>query len=148
MSPQAYIPTMLARISQPRREARLLLALDTSQLELCISHSTPSPQNRFFAWQGAAEDDGERTARFTHSLHLQPDRLQMSPSGSTAGRLHRHPERHRVLQTSVSVKHHLSSIFPAHPRSLARCLSRALRQLRGSASAYAALRVSAFRKSS
>ena len=35
----------------------------------------------------------------------------------------------------VPVERQFSCIFPAHPRPLARCLSRALRQLRGSASA-------------
>ena len=42
----------------------------------------------------------------------------------------------RHLQPGVSVKRHLSRICPCLTRSLARCLSRALRQLRGSASHY------------
>ncbi len=41
-----------------------------------------------------------------------------------------------LVQTGVSVKRHLSRIRPCLTRSLARCLSRALRQLRGSASHY------------
>jgi hypothetical protein len=126
VSQQTYIPTTLARTSQSRREAGLLLVLAFPHLEARISPSTPSPKDRFFAWQGT-EDDGERTTWFIHSLLLQPNRWPASPSGSTAVRLHWRPERDGSLQTGVSVKRHLSRIFPTHPRSLARCLSRALR---------------------
>jgi len=118
MSRQAHIPTTLARTSQQQGEAGLLLALATPQLGLCSSPSTLSPKDRFFARQDT-EDDGERAAWFTHSLLLQPDRWQESTSGSTAVWLHRHPERHAPLLTSVSIERHLSRIFPARPRSLA-----------------------------
>ncbi len=39
-----------------------------------------------------------------------------------------------ALQSGVSIERQFSRIFPAHPRSLARCFSRARRELRGSAS--------------
>lgn len=118
---RAQTRRMLTRVSQPQRAASLLLVPSVPELELCNAPSIPSPQNRFFAWQ-AEEDDGERKAWFTHSLLLQPNQWQASTSGSTTVRLHRHPERHRVLQAGVSVKRHLSRIFPAHPRSLASVL--------------------------
>jgi len=111
---RAQTRTMLTRTSQPRRAASLLLTPAAPELGLCNSPSIPSPQNRFFAWQGA-EDDGERTAWFTHCLLLQPDWWETRGYGPTAVRLHRHPERHAVLHASVSVKRHPSSYFPCSP---------------------------------
>jgi hypothetical protein len=54
VSPQAQqLQTILARISQPRRQAGHLLTLAASGLEPCISPSIPSPKDRFFAWKYA-----------------------------------------------------------------------------------------------
>jgi hypothetical protein len=53
VSSQAQLQTILARTSQPRREAGLLLPLAASGLEPCISPSTPSPKDRVFAWEYA-----------------------------------------------------------------------------------------------
>ena len=115
MSRCAQTRTILTRTSQLRRAASLLPASTAPELEPCNSPSIPpSPKDRFFAWQGV-EDDGKRTAWFTHSLLLQPGQWQASTSGPTAVRLHRHPERHGVLHASVSVKHHPSSYFPCSP---------------------------------
>jgi hypothetical protein len=111
---RAQTRTILTRTSQPRRAASLLLAPTTPALELCSSTSTSSPKHRFFTWQGA-EDDGERTVWFTHSLLLQPDWWQARGYGPAAVRLHRHPERHAVLHASVSVQRHPSSYFPCSP---------------------------------
>ena len=118
MSRQALTQTTRARTSQARREADLLLAFAVPALVRRISPPTPSPVDRLFAWRGP-EDDRKRTARLTHPLILAPDLWQVSPNGSTTVRLHRHPKRHRVLQTGVSIERHLSRIFPARPRSLA-----------------------------
>jgi len=118
---QAHTQTTLARISQARREAAFLLAFAAHELERRISPSTPSPKERFFAWQGT-ENNRERKARLTHPLLLEPEWWQVSPNGSVTVRLHRHPERHRVLQTGISIERHLSRIFPAPPRSLASVL--------------------------
>jgi hypothetical protein len=126
MSRQADTQTLPARTSRSWTGAGPLLALAASELEPRISPSTQSLEDRFFACQDA-EDNGERTVRLPHSLLLQPERWRVDVDSSAAVRLHRHPERDGSLQTGVSVKHHLSRIFPAHPRSLARCLSRALR---------------------
>jgi hypothetical protein len=52
-----------------------------------------------------------------------------------------------TLQMIVAVEHQFSCIFPAHPRSLASVLIPRPAARRVSASAYAALRVSAFKKS-
>ena len=52
-----------------------------------------------------------------------------------------------TLQMIVAVEHQFSCIFPAHPRSLASVLIPRPSARRVSASAYAALRVSAFKKS-
>ena len=147
MSRRAQTRTTLTRTSQSRRAASLLLALTAPELEPCNSPSIPpSPKDRFFAWQGV-EDDGKRTAWFTHSLLFQPGQWQASTSGPTAVRLHRHPERHGVLHASVSVKRHLSSYFPCSPSVTrfgaypAPCGTARL------CFGFAALRVSAFRKS-
>ena len=43
----------LTRTSQSRREAGLLLAFAAPGLEPCSSPSTPSPKDRFFAWEDA-----------------------------------------------------------------------------------------------
>jgi hypothetical protein len=120
VSSPVQVRTILMRTSQLWRGAGLLPALAATKLEQHNSPSTMSPQGRSFAWRG--EDDRELTARFPHSLLLQPEPWQATASGSTAVRLHRCPERHRVLQTGVSIKRHLSCIFPAHPRSLASAL--------------------------
>jgi hypothetical protein len=121
MSRQALTQTTLARTSQTRREADLLLAVAVPELVRRISPPTPSPVDRLFAWRGA-EDDRERTEGLTHPLLFEPDRWQLSPNGSITVWLHRHPEYHQVLQTGVSIARHLSCIFPAPPRSLASVL--------------------------
>ena len=147
MSRCAQTRTILTRTSQLRRAASLLPASTAPELEPCNSPSIPpSPKDRFFAWQGV-EDDGKRAAWFTHSLLLQPGQWQASTSGPTAVRLHRHPERHGVLHASVSVKHHPSSYFPCSPSVTrfgaypAPCGTARL------CFGFAALRVTAFRKS-
>ena len=114
MSQRAHIQAIQSHTSQPLREAGLLLALTTPELELCISPSTSSPRHRFFAWQGA-EDDGGWTVWLTHCLLLQPDWWETRGYGPTAARLHRHPERDQALHASVSVKRHPSSYFPCSP---------------------------------
>lgn len=116
MIQQALMP---ARISQSWGEASLPLALTTPAVERCSSPSTPSPESRSFAWRASEDDAGQSAAQLTHSLLLHSGHRQVSTDGSTTVRLQRHPERHRVLQTSVSVNSHLPSIFPACPRSLA-----------------------------
>jgi hypothetical protein len=121
MSRRAHTQTTLARNSQARREADPLLAFAAPALKRRISPSTPSPKDRSFAWRGA-EDARGRTAWLALSLLLEPDLWQVSPIGPITVWLHRHPERHRVLQTGVSIERHLSRIFPAHPRSLASVL--------------------------
>jgi hypothetical protein len=110
------IPT---RISQPWGEASLPFALTAPASERCSSSSTPSPKATSFAWRDSEGDAGQSAVRFTYSLRLQTEWGETTGYVSTAIRLQRHPERHRVLQTSVSVKRHLSRIFPTHPRSLA-----------------------------
>ena len=147
MSRRAQTRTILTRTSQLRRAENLLPAPTALELELCNnSPSIPSPKNRSFAWQ-AAEDDGERMVWFTHSLLLQQDRWRTRAYSSAAVRLHRHPERHAVLHASVSIKRHPSSYFPCPPSVTrfgaypAPCGTARL------CFGFAALRVSAFRKS-
>ncbi len=87
-----------------------------------------------------AESDAEiQTVCFTHSLLLQPGNWQTTDYGSTAVRWRWRPSID-ALQTDVSIVRHFSRIFPAHPRSLARCLSRARRHS-AFCFGYAALRV-------
>ncbi len=113
--------TILPRTSQPHRGTGLLLAPSALELEPCNSHSTPSPKTRPSAWQGTEDDASHRKQWSTHSLLSQPEQWQTTEYRCTAVRLHRHPHCHRILQ-GVSIKHHLSRIFPAHPRSLASVL--------------------------
>jgi len=118
---QAHILTIPPRIFQPRRGASLLSARNNSELKPCNSPSTPSPEDRTFAWRGAEDDAGHRRLWSSHSLLLQPEQWQATEHGSAAVRLHGHPYRD-AFQTSVSIERHLSRIFPAHPRSLASVL--------------------------
>ena len=88
--------------------------------------SIPSPRFESVAWQRAEDDAKHRNVLSTHSLRLQPEAWRTTCYGSTAVWLRRHPYI-GALQTSVSIERQFSRIFPAHPRSLARCLSRARR---------------------
>jgi hypothetical protein len=120
VSPHIQLFTTLTRTSFSRRQVGLLLAVTNPERMVCVSPTTLSPGSRFFAWRDAHNDAGQ-TVQFPHAQHLQPD-LAASTDDRVGTWLHRHPERRRVLQSSVSVKRHLSCIFPAHPRSLASVL--------------------------
>ena len=160
MSQRAHIPTILARTSQLRIEASLLLALDALDEEPHTSPSAVSPFFRLFARQ----DAGGRT--------VPPDAVHsLSAFVAGLGGLRTQKgfcclvvmasDAQWTLQKGVSVEHHLSRIFPAHPRSLASVLTPRPAARRVSASAshpsrskadlpgtpFAALRVTAFRKS-
>ena len=128
MSQPAHTQTILARISQGYIEAGLLLAL-ASVPEPRISPSTPSPKGRFFAWRSTEGDADHPVTWLTFSLLLPPEPWQANTGGCTTVRLQWHPERHRVLQTGVSVKRH-SPVFSLLTlgHSL-RCLSRARRRV-------------------
>ncbi len=121
MSRRAQTRMVLPHPSQPWWCAGLLVDPAASELGPCSSPSTPSPKTRFFVWRDAKNDAGHRQLWFTHALLLQPDWLQKTGDGSTVIRLHRRPQRHRILQ-GVSIERHLSRIFPARPRSLASVL--------------------------
>ena len=143
MSQRAHMPTILARTSQPRIEASLLLALATLDEEPHTSPSAVSPFSRFFARLNAggtvvppdtihpltafvAGLGGRQTQRFSCCLVVMASDAQ------------------GTLQTSVSVERHLSRIFPAHPRSLASVLTPrpAARRVSASASPPYGLRLS------
>lgn len=146
MSQRAQIPTILARTFQPQIEASLLLALAALDEEPHTSPSAVSPLSRFFALLNAgvtvvppdtvhpltafvAELGGRRTQRFFCCLVVMPSDAQCT------------------LQASVSVERHLSRIFPAHPRSFASVLYPAPCGTARLCFGFAALRVTAFRKS-
>jgi len=122
---QAQIRKMQTCISQPQRERGVFRHADRERL-LCNPPSTPSPGSRPFAWQDSGNDADHRRTWFTHSLLLQPGKWQAAEYGFTAVRWHGHPLID-ALQTGVSIERQFSRIFPAHLRSLARCLSRARR---------------------
>ena len=126
MSERTRMQTMLARTSQPLKEVSLPLALAAPTLEPRSSPSTPSSRGRSFAWQDAEDDTDHPRAWFTHSPLLQSEVWRATANGSNAARSQLRPCGDG-LQQSVSIERHLSRIFPAHPRSLARCLSRARR---------------------
>jgi hypothetical protein len=126
MSGRTHMQTTLARITQPLREAGHLFALAAQTLEPCRSSSTPSPGCKSFAGRRAEDDADHRRAWFTHSLLLQPGAWRAATNGSIAARSQRRPCGDDFQQW-ISIERHLSRIFPAHPRSLARCFSRARR---------------------
>ena len=126
MSPHAQLQTAMARTSQPRREAGLLLTLAASGLEPCILPSTPSPKDRVFA--GACANASTEPFGAVHPLSafatvLDGQRTQRSVCCLVAtASLYSHPSGECF---------HRAPILPYFPlltlgHSL-RCLSRALR---------------------
>lgn len=103
-----------------------LLALTAPEFTLCNLPARRAPKDRFLPWLDANDDENDRSKRFAHSLLSRPDLVAggQKPllSGCIGGL-----DAMETLQTGVSVKRHFSRIFPASPRSLARCLSRARR---------------------
>lgn len=103
-------------------------------------------RTRSFAFHMVAQEQAltvsaarQRCGRLPSMVHLLLAG-QRCMEGATERRLRRagcesSASLSRHLETDVSVERHLSWIFPCLTRPLARCLSRALRQLRGSASA-------------
>jgi hypothetical protein len=100
-------------------------------------HSLPRP--RSFALHGVAQEadlrtvsaDRQRCGRLPSAAHPLPAG-QRRVGGAAERRLRRagcesYASLSRHLQTDVSVERHLSRIRPCLTRSLARCLSRALR---------------------
>jgi len=126
VSRQVRTRAMLARTSQRARDDRSISALANPSRRLRNCPSIPSPQYRSLAWRDTDDDAKHWNVRSTRSLLLQPEAWQTTGYGSVATWL----DRHRyigALQTSVYLERQFSRIFPAHPRSLARCLSRARR---------------------
>ena len=126
MSRRLRVGAMLVRASQRVRTGRSIPALADSSRRWCNRPSTPSPLYRSLAWRNTEDDAKNWNVRSTHSLLLQPEAWQTTGYGPTAVWSKRHPSI-GASQTDVSIEHQFSRIFPAHPRSLARCLSRALR---------------------
>jgi len=126
VSRQVRTRAVLARTSQRVPGDSSIPALANPSRRLRNWPSIPSPQSRPFARRDAEDDAKHWNARSTRYLLLHPEAWQATGYGSTAVQLHRHPYI-GALQTSVSIERQFSRIFPAHPRSLARCLSRARR---------------------
>lgn len=158
MNGRAQIQTRLVRASGLQSSGLFFAPIHNEALRSLIL--TPSPKHLSFAWQGAEDDADHLKAGFSHSCFcslLHDKRQHMVPLLSPS---HGHPYTD-ALQTGVSIERHLSRIFPAHPRSLARRFSRARRHSAfcfglpphhaktacWGPRIYAALRVSAFRKS-
>ena len=121
MNRRVQTRTILARTSQPRRAARLLLTLTAPALKLYSAPSTSSPRHRSLAWQGV-EDDGGRTVWLTHCLLLQPNWWETRGYGPTAAWF---PGILNAMQSFMQVFRYSAippRIFPAHPRSLASVL--------------------------
>ena len=146
MSRQVCVRAMLARTSQRARGDRSIPALANPSRRLRNWPSIPSPQHRPLAWWDAEDDAEHWNVCSTRYLHLQPKAWQTTGYGSTAMWLHRHPYI-GALRRGISIERQFSRIFPAHPRSLARCLSRARRHGASLLRTPCALRVSVFRKS-
>ncbi len=126
MSQRAHMPTILARTSQPRIEASLLLALAALDEEPHTSPSAVLPFPRFFARQDAR---GRRApsgvvhllSAFAAGLGGRPDKTIFCRLVAMAS------DAQWTLQTSVSVESHLSRISLLTLGHSLRCLPRALR---------------------
>ena len=122
MSQRAHIPTILARTSQPRIEASLLLALAALDEDPHASPTAVSPFFRLFARQDAGgrtvpPDAVHSLSAFAAGLGGRPDKTIFCRLVAMAS------DAQWTLQKGVSVERHLSRIFPAHPRSLASVLT-------------------------
>jgi hypothetical protein len=126
VSRQVRTRAMLARTSQQVRAGGSIPALADPSRRMCNWSSITSHRYRPIARRDAENDAKHWNARSTRSLLLQPEAWQTTGYGSVATWLDRHPYI-GALQTSVYLERQFSRIFPAHPRSLARCLSRARR---------------------
>lgn len=125
-----------------------------NDLDLCHTRIHSLPRSCSFAFHVVARryaltvpPHGQRCGGVpstVHPLPTGPCRVEGTRERTTPvcmWRIKRIPVQ--TPSVDVSVKRHLSRIFPCLTRSLARCLSRALRQLRGSASHYHPSRSSA-----
>lgn len=121
MSRKRSIPERLWRISQPWKQAWLLLALAETELEPCSSPSILSPKDSFFAWEmrRAMWSIGRRGSL---NLCFCSQRIEERQTRYHCCLVAMASLYIGALQTGVSVKRHLSRIFPAHPRSLASVL--------------------------
>ena len=123
MSHQASIQTIPARTSQWMRGNGLLPVLVPVARRPVISPSHQSSFFRPFAWSPREDHSCGLAVRFTHCLLSLRDLMASNhevwsgviASASSTG----------TVQADVSIERQFSSIFPAHPRSLARCFSRA-----------------------
>jgi hypothetical protein len=126
VSRRARTRAMLVRTSHRVRGGGSIPVLADPSRTVHNWASIPSPQHRPLAWRDAEDDANHWNVRSIHSLLLQPEAWQATGYGATAVWSHRHPYI-GAFQASVFIERQFSRIFPAHPRSLARCLSRARR---------------------
>lgn len=124
--------TILTLLSQ-REDLDLCPADSLSILRPCSFDLRIAPIDPF-----APSADRQQCGELQSAVHPLPllrtewrkrEDRRLSRAGSKTGTFSKY------LQTRVCIKHHISRIFPCLTRPLARCLTRALRQLRGSASA-------------
>jgi len=116
--------TVPGRISQTPKETGRLFALVARTPELCSLYLTPSPKRRPFVLRGVEDDADHCRAWFTRTRLLQQDMWPAAANGSGAARSAKASFANGLQQKGF---HRAPSprIFPARPRSLARCLSRA-----------------------
>ena len=133
MKHRAHIQTILAHTTLRTGSDGLFLFPDHWVRILRLSLIAPKPFLRPSA-QRQTNDGGDSLAVwFTHSPLLQPDSVATNPRvcvGAVASAFST-----GTLQADVSIERQFSSIFPAHPRSLASVLIPRPAALRGSASA-------------
>ena len=115
------------RIFQARGGYGSLPAFDT-ELKRCSSPSILLPRHRLFAWRNSEdnavllEEHGSLTLCFSGRVHGQRQRIVLLRCG---GRWRPDGDAFQKTFRREPSLH----IFPAHSRSLARCLSRALRHV-------------------
>lgn len=126
MSHQASTQTIPARTSQWMRGYGLLLVLIPVGCRPVVSPSHQSSFLRPLASFPREDDSRGLAVRFTHRL-LSLLELVVSNHKIWSGAI-ASASSTGILQADVSIERQFSRIFPAHPRSLARCLSRARRR--------------------
>jgi hypothetical protein len=119
---RAHIQTIPARTSQRVRGHDLLLVPDHRMRRPRISPPHLSPLLRPVARRQAGHDAGSISARFTHSLLLQPDLVASSHEVCFDSAAKLPASTTSLLQPDVFIEPQFSRIFPAHPRSLASVL--------------------------
>ena len=134
MSRRVSIRKMPARPTAEKRKGALLFALVNHEApKLCNSSFIRSPGFCVLAWRVPEKNAMHGKLRMSHSLLSVAMKYSRKQNCSHCHRIAWASSYIRFSYSGFFRKRHLSRIPPCLTRSLARCFSRARRQLRGSA---------------